>query len=88
MQKITPEMINKLRKALIEDWDPIGVALIPGAHDEYDAYIQELCKLLLNDPSEKEIFDYLWMLETEYMGLEGDKLNAKKFAKKIKTFFR
>jgi hypothetical protein len=65
------------------EWDPIGVRDIPGAEDEYDAYIPEIYSLLVNQSSEKEIFAYLWQLETEHMGLTGNETATRNFAKTL-----
>ena len=60
-----------IKEALMKDWDPIGVNEIPEAQDEYDSYVPAIHKLLIAKKSKQEIFDYLWWLETEHMGLVG-----------------
>lgn len=36
-----------IQKALIDEWDPIGVGGISEARDEYDSYVSTIYKLLL-----------------------------------------
>jgi len=31
----------------MNEWDPIGVKGIPGAHDEYDSYVSAIHKMLI-----------------------------------------
>ncbi len=73
----------RIREALMHDWDPIGVREIPEAADEYDAYVAELRAMLVQGRSEAELFEYLWELETEHMGLQGDRIATRAFAKQL-----
>jgi hypothetical protein len=72
-----------IHQALIEEWDPIGVGSFPEAADEYDGYIPTIYKLLIRRASKQEIFDYLWWLETEHMGLSGDRQATEHFAARL-----
>jgi len=74
---------HEIRKALIEEWDPIGVGEIPEAQDEYDSYVPTIYKMLIARKPKHEIFDYLWWLETEHMGLTGDRQRTEQFAGKL-----
>lgn len=69
-----------IRKALIERWDPIGVREIPEAQGEYDQYVPAIYRLLVTRRPKHELFDYLWWLETEHMGLSGDRQATEAFA--------
>ena len=51
-------------------WDPIGVAGIPEARDEYEGYVHQVMSLLRSEATEAEIVDYLVDVETNGMGLE------------------
>ena len=64
----------------MDRWDPIGVRAIPAARGEYDQYVPSLCKLLLDRRPKEELVDYLWRLETEHMGLTGDRQATEAFA--------
>ena len=59
-----------LRDFLMKEWDPIGVAGIPEAHDEYDRYVGEVYVMLVDgDPTAPDMLQYLEDVELEYMGL-------------------
>lgn len=60
-------------RQILKEWDPIGVSSFDGAEDEYDGYIPDVDALITHKASIKEIFDYLWKIETEYMGLLGNR---------------
>lgn len=72
-----------IRDAAMSCWDPIGVAGIPDASDEYDSYVPAIYKLLIERKSVSAIFDYLWWLETEHMGLSGDRQATEAFARRL-----
>jgi hypothetical protein len=64
---------HAIREILLRDWDPIGIAHIPEAQDEYDSYIPGIYGRLIRRISEQELFDHLWQIETEHMGLFGNR---------------
>ena len=64
---------HALGDALYYEWDPIGVSNATGAEDEDDSYLPKLYELICNNADKKVIFDYLWQIETQYMGLVGDR---------------
>lgn len=68
---------------LLKEWDPIGIQNTPEAHDEYEAYAASLLELIVSGKLEHEIFEYLWCIETEHMGLQGNKRVTKRIAKKL-----
>lgn len=72
-----------IREALLKEWDPIGVSKRPEAQDEYDSYVPAVHKLLIARKSKHEIFDYLWWLETEHMGLVGSRQATEHFAERL-----
>ncbi len=74
---------NAIRVILLKEWDPIGVKDVPEAQDEYDSYIPQVCKLLINQESPENIFKYLWKIETDYMGLIGNRNHTQSIAKKL-----
>ena len=76
---------NAIRKILMDDWDPIGVKGIPEAIDEYDSYISKIYKLLIHHESEESIFRYLWEVETNYMGLSGNRRITENVTSKLVT---
>ncbi|MBB4294016.1 hypothetical protein GGE16_006113 [Rhizobium leguminosarum] len=59
-----------IRKILLTEWDPIGVSDIPEAQDEYDAYADTVCGMLVNQTASVDaIAQYLFKIATEHMGL-------------------
>lgn len=77
------KLYNKIDQILLNDWDPIGIQKIPEAFDEYHSYVSIIYDLLVTKQSINEISNYLWYVETDLMGLTGNKDHTKKIAKKI-----
>lgn len=61
----------QIRRILLEEWDPIGVADEPLAQDEYDGYLGGICDLLERGASEAELVSHLHLTETVNMGMQG-----------------
>ncbi len=74
---------DRVSAALRHEWDPIGVGAIAEARDEYDAYADVLAGLVRRRAPPSEIFDYLWAVETEDMGLTGDAVATRRFAEEV-----
>jgi hypothetical protein len=72
-----------IKTALLREWDPIGVSQIPEAQDEYDSYVPAIYKLLITRRPQQEVYDYLWWLETEHMGLRGDRQATEQFSDRL-----
>lgn len=83
----TQSFNNEIRRILLKDWDPIGIKDIAEAQDEYDAYIPEISQMITSHKSAHEIFEYLWWIETEHMGLTGNKQITKFIAAKLQSLF-
>lgn len=66
-------------------WDPIGVGSVPEAADEYDSYVPIIYRMLVTRQTLDVLFDYLWWLETEHMGLIGDRQRTAAFARELLT---
>jgi len=73
----------EIRTILLKDWDPIGIKDIPEAQDEYDSYISSIYELINSKKPESEFFEYLWWIETENMGLSGNRKHTKDIAHKL-----
>ena len=71
-----------IREILLQ-WDPIGVADVPEAQDEYDSYIGKLYVLLIRHESQQAIVDHLWRVETEHMGLSGNRKHTEAIADRL-----
>ncbi len=65
-----------VRDALLNRWDPIGVRDAPQARDEYDSYVSPIFCMLIEEPSAEKIFNYLWYVQTELMGLSEDRAHS------------
>lgn len=61
-------IFDYLHNALLNEWDPIGIKQTPECQDEYDGYIPKLYQIISKSDSADKIFDYLWWLETDYIG--------------------
>lgn len=59
-------------------WDPIGVAGVPEARDEYDGYVNSVLSLLRSEATESEIVDHLVDIETNRMGVERPRSDSEK----------
>ena len=70
------DFLQDIKFVLVHDWDPIGISGVPGAEDEYDNYIIKVAKILMKREASEELFNYLWWVETQHMGLSGDKSNT------------
>ncbi len=75
---------QEVRRALLEEWDPIGVRDFHEASDEYDGYVGAVCSLLTRDCSAEDLFDFLWRIETQHMGLPGDWSATRAFADRLR----
>jgi len=62
---------KNVRVWLMSDWDPIGVAGYPGAHNEYYGYGRGIADLLMANASEAALAQHLADKEN-YMGLSPD----------------
>jgi hypothetical protein len=77
------EYHNAIRKILMDEWDPIGVSEIPVAADEYDSYISGIHAMLVHHEPEHKILDHLWNIETEWMGLYGNRRRTEEVVKSL-----
>ncbi|WP_426802944.1 hypothetical protein [Xanthomonas campestris] len=72
--QLTPEQ-EVLHRAVGEVlhyiWDPIGVAGIAQARDEYDGYVDDICTLLWQDAGSDLIAEHLVEIAEHRMGLPG-----------------
>jgi hypothetical protein len=68
---------------LLHAWDPIGVADIPEAQDEYNMYAGEVAGLLMRGESRQKLIDHLWLIETDNMGLPGNRRRTEAAADRL-----
>ncbi len=86
MSNLTDPLNNlqeSVKQIILSAWDPIGINQIPEAEDEYDAYVLPLCGLIMRGSSVEEIFKYLRKIETEHIGLGGNREHTLAVAQKL-----
>jgi regulator of sirC expression with transglutaminase-like and TPR domain len=77
---MTRETIDSI---LLWDWDPIGIADISLARDEYQNYTKTLQSLLAQRAQKEMIAQILVEIERNEMGLTGDLPRALRVAEKL-----
>ena len=83
MTPLEEQLLAAVREALFDEWDPIQVNHCPSGTDEYDSYAPRLTEMLLEGRSEQDIFDELWKIETQTIGLRGNREATKYFARQL-----
>lgn len=63
------QLFSAVRKVLLEEWDPIGVAHHPECSNEYDRYVRTICRFLAEGVDEFKLTAYLSQVRTVSMGL-------------------
>jgi hypothetical protein len=63
-----PEAEERIERALLEQWDPLGVASAPGEHPEYQAYAHEVYNLLARGASDVQVARFLHRAEDGELG--------------------
>jgi hypothetical protein len=66
----TREAQRNVRRLLME-WDPIGVAGVAGAQDEYDCMISPLLHLLFDGADQNEILEWIRTERVDHFGLSA-----------------
>jgi hypothetical protein len=72
-----------IRGILLREWDPIGVADIAEAQDEYDSYVSKIHGMLIRHEPRHKLVDHLWWIETQNMGLAGNRLRTEAIADRL-----
>ena len=71
---------TKIRRVLLDVWDPIGIKDEPNAQDEYDGYIGSIYDLVLKQATESEMIDYLLWAARDNMGLDATREDMRETA--------
>ncbi len=82
--KIDMNLYKSIAEVLHYKWDPIGVSDNPRAIREYDSYVPELCELICQNADGDVIFDYLWAIEVQHMGCDGNRAATLAFVDYLK----
>lgn len=53
------ELLRRIDEVLHYRWDPIGVAGVPQARDEYESYVPQVFQLLKETVDGRDVADYL-----------------------------
>lgn len=62
---------DRIRKILLEEWDPAGIRHEPDAQDEYDDYAKTAFRMLAKkDASAQKMFAFLQWVESDQLGLD------------------
>jgi hypothetical protein len=79
---MVPEL-EEIKRIFLNEWDPIGVAGIPEAADEYDSYAFQVFTSLHSGATAESINKYLRSLEIEHMGLPTLSGRSEDVARKV-----
>ena len=60
-------LFTRIRKVLLDDWDPHDARKNPASHGTYDTYIPPLLALLRSRPREDAVVEFLHEREKESM---------------------
>ena len=77
-----PEL-EEIKRIFLNEWDPIGVAGITEAADEYDAYAFQVFTSLHSGATAASIKAYLDWVESEHMGLSTTSARNEEIADKV-----
>jgi hypothetical protein len=78
----------RVREILLRHWDPIGIADMAAARDEYDQYVKPIAAMLIAGASLEKLSRRLVKIETDSMGLRGDNSRAHSAAVKLQDIAR
>jgi hypothetical protein len=79
-KRFEEELEQRVGEVLHFGWDPIRIAGIPQARDEYDDYVPRVVAMLIEGKQEGEIAAYLIAVEGEKMGLPPAPMKAAEVA--------
>jgi hypothetical protein len=63
------ELYRRVDEVLHYLWDPVGVAAVPEARDEYYSYLPRVFSLLTTDAPPEDIISFLVTTQTDAMGV-------------------
>lgn len=73
---------HDIRRVLMQNWDPVGIAEVPEAHDEYDSYVPVLERKIEQLRSADDIARFLLSAEQD-MGIELNPVRALDVAERL-----
>ena len=78
----------RVREILLQSWDPIGVAGVAAAQDEYDQYVKPIAAMIVAGAVVDDLSRHLLEIETNHMCLKGDRARAHLAASKLREITR
>ena len=82
-----PALSFAIKEVLLNEWDPIGIANLNEAQDEYNIYIADIEKILKDGKNADELFLHLNWIELERMGLDGNNDHTMNISKRLVEIF-
>jgi hypothetical protein len=79
---IMKSITDDIRKILIRDWDPVGIAEFPEARDEYDGYIPIIERMIEKRGIAEDVARLLLSAE-QNMGVEPNTVRALDVAQRL-----
>ena len=73
LPEVPARYLRRFGEVLHYAWDPIGVAGCPQARDEYDSYLQSICRLVMGGADAKVVANHLTQVVTDAMGLSANR---------------
>lgn len=67
------ELLRRIDKVLHYVWDPIGVAEVPEARDEYESYGPQVFRLVKGSADGKDVAEYLHWLGDRHIGVRANR---------------
>ena len=86
-KKFDKNLQSEIRRILLNQWDPVGIKLFDGHEDEYDSYVLRIYSRFLQKKRKNDVFNYLWWLENQHMGLTGNKEHTRKVVDQLFEVF-
>jgi hypothetical protein len=80
-----PDIVARVNAILLMAWDPIGIADVSAARDEYEMYASQIVRMLAKHATVRSLAAHLLAVETERMGLPGDRVRAEQAASKLRA---
>jgi len=64
------EIQRQIGEVLLRHWDPMGIADVPEAQDEYESHVGGVYRLLASEASARQITEHLVDIETRQLGFK------------------
>ena len=85
---MTIPRLERIKRLLWEEWDPIGVNETDCPDDEYDSYALQVFSKLKSGATARELEAYLNWADGENMGLRGSPGRNREIAQRIIDVYR